>query len=77
MYHVYPWHPEHPPNLDFRFTDFATREFMCMVCGEVVDAFTNYTGQCLCQCTFCRGWTVHSTASFTNLDKETTRAAQR
>jgi hypothetical protein len=70
MYHVYPWYPaEHPPALDFTFADSATREFMCMVCGEVVDVFTNYTGQLLQQCVFCRGWTMHATTSIVNSDK--------
>jgi hypothetical protein len=69
VYHVYPWYPEHPPALDFNFADFATREFMCMVCGEVVDAFTNYTGQSIRPCVFCRGWTMHTTTAIVNSDK--------
>jgi hypothetical protein len=70
MYYVYPWYPaEHPPTLDFTFADSATREFMCMVCGEMVDAFTNYTGQSLRPCVFCRGWTMHATTAIVNSDK--------
>jgi hypothetical protein len=70
MYHVYPWYPaEHPPSVDFMFVDFATREFMCLVCGELTDSFTNYTGQVVQQCMFCRGWTMHSTVAIANSDE--------